>query len=41
MNAFRRTNAWVEESALFYALIQAPRTANMAWWDWPAKLRSR
>ena len=39
--AFRKANAWVEESALFYALTQAPGTANMAWWDWPTALRSR
>eukprot|EP00208_Stichococcus_sp_RCC1054_P003340 CAMPEP_0206140558 /NCGR_PEP_ID=MMETSP1473-20131121/9760_1 /ASSEMBLY_ACC=CAM_ASM_001109 /TAXON_ID=1461547 /ORGANISM="Stichococcus sp, Strain RCC1054" /LENGTH=558 /DNA_ID=CAMNT_0053534735 /DNA_START=359 /DNA_END=2035 /DNA_ORIENTATION=- len=39
--AFRKANAWVEESALFYALTQAPDTANMAWWDWPEDLRKR
>lgn len=41
MTAFRKANAWVEESALFYALTQAPETANMAWWHWPKPIRSR
>lgn len=41
LTAFRKANAWVEESALFYALTQTPGTANKAWWDWPAGLRSR
>ncbi len=39
--AFRKVNAWVEESALFYALTQAPGTSMMAWWDWPEDLRLR
>lgn len=41
MAAFRKENPWVEESALFYALTQAPATSNMAWWDWPEPIRSR
>lgn len=41
LTAFRKVNPWVEESALFYALTKAPGTADKAWWDWPAALRSR
>ena len=41
MNAWRKANVWVEESALFSAITEIPELDEVAWWDWPEKLRFR
>ncbi|KAG7674625.1 putative 4-alpha-glucanotransferase DPE1, chloroplastic/amyloplastic [Nannochloris sp. 'desiccata'] len=42
LNTWRRTNAtWVEESALFSAITEIPELDEVAWWDWPEKIRDR
>jgi 4-alpha-glucanotransferase len=42
MNAFRRENAWIEDSALFYALTTYEEgLVGVDWWEWPEKLRFR
>jgi 4-alpha-glucanotransferase len=41
MDAFRKLNAWVEDSALFDVLRQQPDVEELLWWDWPEPLRFR
>lgn len=41
MDAFRRGNPWIEESALFDCLKRDPERDGEAWWDWEAKIKDR
>eukprot|EP00195_Chlamydomonas_chlamydogama_P015568 CAMPEP_0202902880 /NCGR_PEP_ID=MMETSP1392-20130828/18588_1 /ASSEMBLY_ACC=CAM_ASM_000868 /TAXON_ID=225041 /ORGANISM="Chlamydomonas chlamydogama, Strain SAG 11-48b" /LENGTH=555 /DNA_ID=CAMNT_0049589739 /DNA_START=130 /DNA_END=1794 /DNA_ORIENTATION=- len=41
MQAFRKANKWVEESAVFDVARNLPDLADKAWWDWPEPLRFR
>ena len=41
MDAFRRGNPWLEESALFDCLKRAPERDGKAWWDWEDKVKNR
>lgn len=41
MEAWRKRNQWVEESALFYALANLEEgLAGTPWWTWPEPIRS-
>ena len=40
LDAFRKANTWVEDSALFYCLDHYDKElAGKAWWTWPGPLR--
>lgn len=39
--AFRKANAWVEESALFDCIKRQPGFDMCAWWDWEPAVRDR
>lgn len=40
MEGWRKANAWVEDSALFYCLTHHdPALTDVAWWEWPEPLR--
>ena len=40
LDAFRSSNSWVEDSALFYCLATFDEgTKETAWWTWPSPLR--
>lgn len=41
LDQFRAENSWIEDSALFDALMQQPDLQGLAWWLWPEPLRSR
>jgi 4-alpha-glucanotransferase len=39
--AFRSSNPWVEDSAIFEALTRSEELGGLIWWDWPQGLRDR
>ncbi|KAL0030183.1 hypothetical protein WJX77_001948 [Trebouxia sp. C0004] len=42
MDAFRAENPWVEDSALFFCLIEYQEdTKDQGWWFWPEPIRKR
>lgn len=41
LDQFRTDNSWIEDSALFDALMQQPDLTGLPWWTWPEPLRFR
>lgn len=41
MENFRKSNPWIEESAVFDVARNLPELSQSAWWDWPEDLRFR
>lgn len=41
MEAFRKSNSWIEDSAVFDVARNLPDMREMAWWEWPEPLRFR
>jgi hypothetical protein len=39
--AYRKDNAWIEDSAMFDVLRQQPDLEGLDWWEWPEPLRFR
>ncbi|KAF5835101.1 glycoside hydrolase superfamily [Dunaliella salina] len=41
MTAWRKSHAWIEDSAMFGVARTQPGLSDKAWWDWPEGMRFR